>query len=130
MATSKRSPAFCSSSALLPFGLFVVPTLPPRSVGAVTHGGGNYGSEATAASASAQGAGRHEVEEPERGAVRGGDRARGRLSIHHAGGIARVVEAERVADLVAEDAADGARGEEAARAVVVRDVDARDGDPE
>ena len=41
-----------------------------------------------------------------------------------------MIEAERVADLVANDAADDACGSSAARAVVVRDVDARARDPE
>ena len=68
-----------------------------------------------------QRAGRHEVEQAKRRPVRRRQRERRGLPVHHAGGIARVVEAEGVPHLVAHDALDHRGRQRMAGAVVHRD---------
>src|SRR5687768_13825135 len=82
------------------------------------------------ASRSTQRAGRNEVEEMQRRAIRRRDRGRGGLAVHHARRVVRVIQSERMADLVAQRAAHHARGDAASRAVVRGDLDARRRDPE
>ena len=63
----------------------------------------------------------HQVQQSQRRSIRRGDRRRRGLPVHDAREIIRVVQPERVADLVSQNATHDCGRQRAARAVVIRD---------